>query len=213
MKNKIYFYYSIYGSSIKIKMVLIGLMGIKGSGKTSVASYLIKKYGFIEKSFAECLKRACQELFLLTDNQVFGTQEEKETPDNRWFDCTPRKMLQFVGTDLLRNNLNKIMPGLGNDVFIHHFKLWYESEYKKNPNICVVVSDIRFKNEIDFIQKIGGTVIKINRPSVMTNDIHPSELELQYITTYNYQIDNIDSIEELYNKINLVIETIFLVNK
>lgn len=182
-------------------MVLIGLMGIKGSGKTSAALYLMKQYGFIEKSFAECLKRACQELFLLSDSQVFGTQEEKETPDDRWFGCTPRKMLQFVGTDLLRNNLNTIMPGLGNDIFIHHFKLWYESEIKKNPNLCVVVSDVRFQNEIDFIQKIGGFVIKINRPSVMTNDMHSSEMELQSITTYDYLIENTGTLEDFYYKI------------
>lgn len=184
-------------------MVLVGLMGIKGSGKTSAASYLIKKYGFVEKSFAECLKRACQELFLLTNNQVFGTQEEKETPDNRWFGCTPRKMLQFVGTDLLRDNLDKIMPGLGNDIFVHHFKLWYESEIMKNPNLCVIVSDVRFKNEIDFLQKLGGFVIKINRPSVMTNDMHPSEMELQSITTYNYLIDNTSTLEDFYRKIDI----------
>ena len=105
-------------------MVLIGLMGVKASGKSTGASFLINKHSFVEKSFAECLKKACQQLFLLTDEQVFGTQEQKETPDPRWFNCTPRKMLQYVGTDLLRDNLNTIMPGLGYNMFSHHFRLW-----------------------------------------------------------------------------------------
>ncbi|XWV26024.1 hypothetical protein QJ857_gp1056 [Tupanvirus soda lake] len=183
-------------------MVLIGLMGIKGSGKTTGAAYLVDHYYFVEKSFAECLKKACKELFLLSDEQVFGTQEQKETPDPRWFGCTPRKMLQFVGTELLRDNLDKIMPGLGKNVFTHHFKLWYESEIKMNPNLCVVVSDVRFQNEIDFIQSLGGVVIKIDRPCVQTNDMHQSEIELQSISTYNHLINNTGTIDDLYRHID-----------
>ena len=182
-------------------MVLLGLMGIKGSGKSTAAAYLVTEYGFQEKSFAECLKRACQELFLLTDEQVFGTQEQKETPDPRWFGCTPRKMLQYVGTDLLREQLDVIMPGLHNNIFTHHFKLWYEEELKKNQKLCVIVSDVRFKNEIDFIQSLGGVVIKLDRLSVQTNDMHASERELLNITTQNYTIDNTGTINELYNEL------------
>ncbi len=178
-------------------MVLVGLMGIKGSGKSTGALYLIEKYGFVEKSFAEPLKKACKELFLLNDMQL-GTQEQKETPDARWFGCTPRTMLQYVGTELLRDQLEKIMPGLGKNIFIHNFKLWYDAEIKKNPNLCIVISDVRFQNEIDMIQNLGGTVIKINRPSVQTNDMHQSEIELKNITTYNLLIENTDTIEKLH---------------
>ena len=147
-------------------MVLVGLMGIKASGKTTSADYLVSTHNFVEKSFAECLKRACQQLFLLSDEQVFGTQEQKETPDPRWFDCTPRKILQFVGTELLRDNLDKIMPGLGSGVFTHHLGLWYQEEVKRNPGCRIVISDVRFQNEIDFIQSLGGSVVKVDRPGV-----------------------------------------------
>jgi hypothetical protein len=183
-------------------MVLIGLMGVKCSGKTTGATYLIKTYGFVEKSFAEPLKRACQELFLLTDSQVFGTQEQKETPDPRWFDCSPRKMLQYVGTELLRDQLDKIMPGIGQNVFTHYFKLWYEDAISKNPNLCVVISDVRFQNEIDFIQNLGGKVIKINRSNVLSDDMHQSELELQKITSYDHLIENSSTIEHFYSEID-----------
>ena len=190
-------------------MVLIGLMGCKGSGKTLGAEYLKQQYGFVEKSFAECLKRAFQQLFLLSDEQVFGTQEQKETPDPRWFGCTPRKMLQFVGTDLLRENLDKIMPGLGNNVFTHHFKLWYEELISRDPAACVVVSDVRFQNEIDFIQSLGGVVIKIERPGTATDDMHPSEKEMLSITTYNYRIDNKYTKEAYYMALSVIIQDAF----
>ena len=192
-------------------MVLLGLMGTKGSGKTTGATYLVENYDFIDKSFAECLKRECKELFLFTDEQVFGTQEQKETPDPRWFGCSPRKALQYVGTDLLRNNLDTIMPGLGKNIFTHHFKLWYEAELKKNPNLRIVVSDVRFQNEIDFIQRLGGVVIKIDRPGTLTNDMHPSELELQSITSYNYLVNNSGSLVEFYEHIQQYLFDVFAI--
>ena len=83
------------------KIMLIGFMGIKGSGKDTCADLLIQNYGFMKKSFADPLKHACKELFLFTNEQVFGTQLQKETPDPRWFGCSPRVALQYVGTDLL----------------------------------------------------------------------------------------------------------------
>jgi hypothetical protein len=181
-------------------------MGTKGCGKTTGASYLVNYHHFVEKSFAECLKKACKELFLLEDEQLFGTQEQKELPDPRWYGCTPRKMLQFVGTDLLRDQLSKIIPDLGKNIFTHHFKLWYEANIKLNPNLCVVVSDVRFQNEIDFVQGLGGLVIKIDRPSVQTNDLHPSEMELQSITTYDHLINNSGSLTDFYKEIDAYVK-------
>ena len=194
-------------------MVLVGIMGVKGSGKSTGAEFLVNNYGFVEKSFADCLKKACKELFLLSDDQVFGTQEQKETPDPRWFGCTPRKMLQFVGTDLLRNNLDKIMPGLGVNIFTHHFKIWYETELVLNPNLCVVVPDVRFQNEIDFIQSLEGIVIKINRPSAVTWDMHPSELELQSISNYNFLLNNNGSIGEFCDGLSKILKDIYGIEK
>lgn len=185
--------------------MLIGFMGIKGSGKDTCADHLVKEYGFVKKSFADPLKKACKELFLFSDEQLYGTQEQKETPDSKWFGCSPRKALQYVGTDLLRNNLNNIMPGLNNDIFTHHFKLWYENAKATNPDVRVVMADVRFQNEINLIQSLGGIVIKIDRPSVLTNDMHPSEMELQGITTFDYLIENTSTLENLISSVEKII--------
>ena len=183
-------------------MALIGLLGIKGSGKSTAADYLVKKHNYTPKCFADCLKYACQELFLLNHDQTFGTQEQKETPDLRWYGCTPRKMMQFVGTDVLRNNLERIMPGIGNNVFIHHFKIWYLEQLNHNPEFKVVIADVRFQNEVDFIHSLGGKVIKIDRPNVLTEDSHQSEIELQKIINYDYLIDNnTGTINDLHQKL------------
>lgn len=184
--------------------MIIGLMGPKGSGKDTCADYLCANHGFIKVSLADCLKRACKELFLFSDEQLFGTQEQKETPDPRWFGASPRKVLQFVGTELLRDNMDKIMPGIGKNIFTHHLKLWYEEEKKKNPAIRVVLADVRFQNEVDFVKELGGRVIKIDRPSVaVSGDLHASEVEMQKITNYDSLLKNNHEgdLESLYSEL------------
>ena len=185
-------------------MVLIGIIGNIGSGKSTVSDYLEKKYNFIQKSFADPLKQACQKLFLLSDNQINGTQIEKETPDPRWFNCTPRKMFQFVGTDLFRNQLDTIIPGLGINVFTHHFKLWYDTV--KDSGVNVVVSDVRFQNEMEHIKNLGGYLIRIIRPDININLVHQSESELQGLT-YDYLIVNDKSIVHLVEQIDNILES------
>ena len=113
--------------------------------------------------------------------------------------------MQYVGTDLLRDNLELIMPGLGKNIFIHNFEIWYQEELIKNPNICVVVSDIRFQNEADFIKKIGGIIIKIDRYNGY-NDTHESEIELEQIKNYDYIIDNHSDINHLYENLEDIVE-------
>ncbi len=178
--------------------MIISLLGKSKSGKDTSADYLVNNYGFIKKSFSDPLKKACQSLFLFSDEQLYGTQEEKETPDPRWFNCSARTALKFVGTDLLRDNLNRIMPGLENDIFIHHFKIWFEEIKKNNPSVKIVIADNRFQNETDFIKSLGGIVVKLVRNNITSNDSHQSESELDTIQNYDYLISNNQSKEKLY---------------
>ena len=180
--------------------MLIGIVGKKGSGKDTSADHLINKYNFIKKSFADPLKKACKELFLLSDEQLYGT--EKEMPDNRWYNCSPRTMLQYVGTDLLRNQLNVIMPGLDNNIFINHFKLWYDKE--KNSKTYIVIPDVRFLNEVNIIKELNGIIIKIERNN-NNDDMHISEKEMEQITSFDFIINNNGTKNDLYKKIDLLI--------
>lgn len=180
--------------------MLIGIIGKKGSGKDTTADYLISKYNFIKKSFADPLKKACKELFLLSDEQLYG--KEKEIPDNRWYNCTPRIMLQYVGTDLLRDQLNIIMPELNKNIFINHFKLWYNKE--KDFNKYIVIPDVRFINEMETIRELNGIIIKIERNN-NNDDMHISEKEMEQITLFDYIIDNNGTKNDLYKKIDSLI--------
>ena len=181
-------------------MVVIGFLANKKCGKSTSADYLCKKYGFIERSFAHPLKHALQSIFLLDDDQLYGGS--KEIVDDRWYGCTPRKMLQYVGTDLLRNQLSLIMPGIDNGVFIHHFRLWYLAKCQ-DENINVTISDVRFQNEVDMIHELGGIVVKINRDICEKTDNHSSE-QINDVT-YDVMINNDSSLDNLYTQLDYMI--------
>lgn len=190
--------------------MLITFSGTIGSGKTTCTDYLAKKYGFATIALADPLKFALKELFMFEDEQLYGNLEQKEAPDPRWFGVSPRQIMQFVGTDLFRNQMEKIMPGINEDFFVHRFKLWYEPELNKNPNLKLIVSDIRFINEADYVTNMGGTVIKLIR--LKTTDIHQSETECEKING-QFEIHNCGTLDDLYKKIDQIMISILSLDK
>jgi hypothetical protein len=189
-------------------MVLVGIMGKKGCGKDTVGYYLQNKHNFVKTAFATPLKDACKILFMLNDEQVNG--DLKETPDESWYKITPRKIMQFVGTELLRDKLNELIPELGNNFHTYRFKLWYLQHQTSN----VVITDVRFQNEVDMIHSLGGYVIKLNRIYPLNNtdntDNHISEKELENINNYDDFIDNSSSLDNLYKNVDISLNKITL---
>lgn len=141
---------------------LIGIIGFIGSGKDTVATILSDKHGFMKDSFSKSLKDACAMMFDWPRNMLEGdtneSREWREIVDPWWAEqlsipnFSPRYALQIMGTDVLRNNF--------------HQDLWFltlRNRIRKNPDQDVVISDVRFPNEIKFIQDQGGILIRVNR--------------------------------------------------
>ena len=142
--------------------MIVGVSGFIGSGKNTVAEQLTEKYNFRKDSFAASLKDACAYLFDwrrdLLEGETNESREWREQPDTWWGNklgidnFTPRLALQLMGTDVMRNHFNE--------------NIWFltmENRIRKNPEQHVVVSDVRFSNEIKFIQDLGGIMIRVNR--------------------------------------------------
>lgn len=175
---------------------LIGLMGRKQSGKDTAAEHLIEEYGFVRYAFADPIKDACIDAFGFTKEQCWGNL--KEVVDPRW-GVTPRKIFQIFGTELFQYELPKHVPelaGIGRSFWAYRFGLWYEEQLAINPAIRVVITDVRFPFEAKLITDLGGSIVKINRPSLTYNDSHASETEMDGIP-YNFLIDNAGTLDEL----------------
>ena len=178
--------------------MLIGFCGPKGSGKDTACLYLSNKYGFHHKSFASPLKDIVKVMFQLSDHQL---HVDKETPDPRWGNITPRKMLQHVGTEWIRNQLGDLIPDIGTNYFVKHFDCWYTQH---DNDVSVAISDVRFINEAEYIKSKGGIVVLIQRPGLDDADTHISEREYMSIKP-DYIIQN-DTFEHLYQQLDYVIQ-------
>lgn len=141
--------------------MLIGVVGFLGSGKGTVSDILVNKYGFQKFAFADVLKDTVSVMFGWPRHLLEGDTDEsrkfRETVDTFWDDrldlgvpITPRYILQLMGTEAGRDVF-------GEDIWIHALERRIAGVEK------VVISDVRFPNEIDFIRKNHGMVTRVVR--------------------------------------------------
>ena len=64
--------------------MLVGVAGLAGSGKETVADRLCEKHGFVRVSFADPLKRFCMQVYEFTEEQLWGPSEFRNAPDKRY---------------------------------------------------------------------------------------------------------------------------------
>jgi hypothetical protein len=203
--------------------VIIGICGFIGSGKDTIADYLVNFHEFKRESFASSLKDAVSLVFGWDRNMLEGrskqSREWREQVDPWWAsrlnmpNLTPRWVLQYWGTDVLRRAF--------------HDDIWIASlENKlKNTTDNVTISDCRFPNEIAAIKNSGGTIVWVQRGdlpkwypmAVAANNgdtekqkrledlkIHASEWSWVG-TDFDLIIDNNDSVEDLYRRVEVLV--------
>ena len=205
--------------------MIIGLVGLIGSGKGTVGDMLVER-GFAQESFANPLKDAAASIFNWDREMLEGITSEsriwREQEDIFWGErlgipeFTPRLALQLLGTDVLRDHFHQ-------DIWI----LSMESRIKKAPN-GVVITDARFPNEIEIIRRLGGKVVQIKRgpdpewwnvasketermPDLYP-DIHASEYSWVGVPP-DYIILNDGTIQDLGNRVKDLLEDLPVSNQ
>ena len=167
-------------------MKIIGLVGYKGSGKTTVAKILHDR-GYIKIAFANKLKIVAKQIYNLTNEQVYGPA--KDLVDHR-YGITPRFILQRLGTEVCRS----IHP----DTWVMDL----ENTIVTRSNIkskCYVIDDVRYPNEVNLVHRLGGEVWLINRPDLQNRDSHDSEKP--ELLKVDHVIENDESIKTLTNQV------------
>jgi len=184
--------------------IIIAFSGYKSNGKDTCCNYLVNKYKFVKLSFAEPLKQACKCIFNLTDDELYGDSKENI---NKIWNITPRKIMQFVGTELFRNQINKLIPDINNDIWVEILK----QKIINNENKFIVISDLRFDNEYIMLKKLNAVIIKINRTNYNILDNHESENQL-INKVMDYELYNNDSLEILYEQLDIIFNKILIKN-
>ena len=126
---------------------ILGISAKAGCGKTTLCNMLLERLGpdWIRMSLGDGVKREAAELFNFPIDWCYSQEgKERMVPGvNRLV----RELLQYHGTDVRRaadpeywnNYLLRVMPAGGN----------------------VIIDDSRFPNEVEFISRIGGRVIRL----------------------------------------------------
>jgi hypothetical protein len=140
--------------------MIIGICGLIGSGKDTIADYLQNIHQFRRESFAHTLKDAVAAVFgwdrELLEGRTRESREWREQVDPWWTErlgmtVTPRYVLQVWGTEVARKSFH-------DDIWIASL----ENKLRKTHD-DVVISDCRFPNEIKAIKAAGGIVIRVTR--------------------------------------------------
>lgn len=141
--------------------MIIGICGLIGSGKDTIADYLQNIHQFRRESFAHTLKDAVSHIFgwdrELIEGRTRESREWREQVDPWWAErlnmpnLTPRYVLQVWGTEVARRSFH-------DDIWIASL----ENKLRKTTD-DVVISDCRFPNEIRAIKNAGGIVIRVKR--------------------------------------------------
>ncbi|AYV78225.1 MAG: deoxynucleoside monophosphate kinase [Edafosvirus sp.] len=195
--------------------MIIGICGKKYHGKNTISDYLVEKYNFREVTFSEPLKECCRILFGFSQEQLFGGKKEEIDP--RW-NTSPRKALQFFGTDVCRKYITNLLPDIDDNFWIKCIMVKINDILKENPQQNIVISDVRFQNEIDKLNEmtkmttIKGYSIKVVRPTIQMIDEHESEKNIDKLAGVNYEIINDSTKNKLYDKIDKLMEEKILNN-
>ena len=201
---------------------IIGICGFIGSGKDTVADYLVNQYHFRRDSFANSLKDAVSAVFgwdrELLEGRTTAARDWREQTDAWWSDklgmpITPRWVLQQWGTEVCRKSFH-------NDIWI----VSLENRLRQSTD-NIVISDCRFPNEVKAIKNAGGKVIWIQRGALPVwydiavaannNDfvaqqqlaefkVHASETAWVG-TEFDAIVDNNSSLAQLYGQIDKLV--------
>lgn len=166
---------------------IVGVAGRKRSGKDTFAERLVSEHGFTRVAFADTMREVALALDPLVGFSTatrlselvgsIGWERAKLHPE-------VRRTLQRLGTDAGRNILGE--------------GIWVDAAMRKVGAIDgpVVITDVRFPNEVDAVLKAGGNLVKIERPGSAPSDPHPSETALDDYP-FPIVIQNSGTVEDL----------------
>jgi hypothetical protein len=199
--------------------MIIGVCGLIGSGKDTIADYLVNIHEFRRDSFAATLKDAVAAVFGwdrdMLEGRTRSSREWREQSDAWWSqrlgqNITPRWILQWWGTEVCRK-------GFHDDIWIASL----ENKLRASRD-DVVISDCRFPNEIAAIRAQGGHVIRVvrgpdpgwfqqAREHLTQGASPPSELPHQSEwawagTEFDRVISNDGSLDDLYRQITDLVQ-------
>ena len=181
---------------------IMAFVGKAGAGKTTAARFLEENYFYIRLRFADKLKRMMKELGL-SNEEIEGNL--KFTPCELLGGKTPRHAMQTLGTEWGRD---LITPNLWVNALDRQLQ-----KYVKEGCNNFVVDDLRFVNELNYLNSLKGdgckvVIVGIERNNKENESSHISETQMEEITR-DHTIFNYFDLETLHKSIDEVMDMYF----
>lgn len=137
--------------------MIVGLSGKARAGKDTVGAYLVERYGFERRSFADELRRSALELnplLHLDSGQWVGNWRLAEIVDRLGWE----QAKELPEVRLFLQQFGRVMRSVWEPV-------WVEAAMKGlDRDVSYVFTDVRFVNEAERIRRLGGEVWRVHRP-------------------------------------------------
>ena|SRR5690554_3958413 len=169
------------------RLPLIGLAGLAGSGKNTVADIISSEFDVVHYAFAQPLKQMLQQGLGLNRHDTDGYR--KEQIDTR-YGKSPRQMMQTLGTEWGRNMVHP-------DIWVKATEGYCQRLHEENPVLAIILTDVRFNNEAEWVRSQGGVIIHVKRPDAAPVAEHVSEQGVEYIENVDFVIHNDGDLDDL----------------
>lgn len=195
--------------------MILGLCGSAGSGKDTCADFLATAHDWKKVALADPIKRAARDFFGWSEERLWGPSEERNKPDPDFGGLSARKACQHIGTEVgrelypdvwVKKALSTATILLSSNAYSYDPRAGLVISLRQQRTRGVVISDVRFRNEVDAIRAVGGYVVRLVRPGSGLSgaaSVHQSETELTTIPEELFldTIVNDGTIDEMHVKL------------
>lgn len=169
--------------------IVIGLTGLAGAGKDTVADALVERAGFVKLAFADALREEIEEAYELErGDALLRDRTTKEAPTERlalrW--CTDMHFVRAVYAAAAARGTPMTMEAMDDPRSPRQILQWWGTEYRREmePDYWtavlstriatsigqgqwrLVVTDCRFANEAAMLRRAGGELWQVFRPGL-----------------------------------------------
>lgn len=172
---------------------IVGLTGYAESGKDTAGSVLVQRHGFVRDFFAKVLK-----------DFAYDVDPFVQLADGRFVRYA--ELVDQVGVDVAKGNpdVRRYLQRLGTEGGRKHIHpdVWVRPVMERAlaSSSPVVITDVRFPNEVDAVRSNGGVVIRVNRPGCEPVNTHASDAGIGDLEV-DIDIDNDGTVEDLHRKV------------
>jgi hypothetical protein len=206
---------------------IVGISGKAGAGKDAVGEILRDNFGYTRVAFGDAVKREVSQALLRTRRRslftfilfwLFGAYAAGLTHAAEYYEKMPRRvrwaLLLNVGDEEApfvkptSASIRTILQWWGTDYRRAQYEhYWIEQLYSSSAfrhSHKVYIPDVRFPNELAWIEKQNGLTVRVSRPGV-TQMQHASEAALDPPAVFDAYIHNDGTLQDLHEQVMDVI--------